>query len=167
MLLSLTLITSHWSSPNVCSHNPRARKEPSWASASQDPATQPHSHGSPSLPQPQWRHAHLQSVSHSVVSDSLWSHGHSPLGSSVHGILQARIPEWVAISFPRGSSQSSDQTWVSHIADRLFTNWATREATWGSQAKSQKAQWPLDHPGTALLLVSRGLALWALRSPLR
>ena len=42
-------------------------------------------------------------------------------GSFVHGILQARILEWVAISFSRGSSQSKDQSWVSCIADRFFT----------------------------------------------
>ena len=41
----------------------------------------------------------------------------SPLGSSVHGILQARILEWVAISFSRGSSSPRDWTWVSHTAD--------------------------------------------------
>ena len=49
-------------------------------------------------------------------------------GSSVHGIFQARILEWVAISFSRGSSQPRDQTQVSHNAGRLFTIWATREA---------------------------------------
>ena len=49
-------------------------------------------------------------------------------GFPVHGILQTRILEWVAIPFSRGSSQPSDQTWVSHIAGRLFTIWATREA---------------------------------------
>ena len=43
-------------------------------------------------------------------------------------ILQARILEWVAISFPRGSSQPMDWTWVSHIAGRFFTVWATGEA---------------------------------------
>ena len=42
-------------------------------------------------------------------------------GSSVHGIFQARILEWVAISSSRGSSQHRDQTQVSHIAGRLFT----------------------------------------------
>ena len=47
---------------------------------------------------------------------------------TVHGILQARILEWVAIPFSRGSSQPRDQTQVSHIADRFFTSWATREA---------------------------------------
>ena len=48
--------------------------------------------------------------------------------SSVHGILQARILEWVAISFSRGSSRPRDSTWVSHIAGRRFNLWATREA---------------------------------------
>ena len=41
-------------------------------------------------------------------------------GSSVHGILQARIPEWIAISFSRGSSQPTDRTQVSCIAGRRF-----------------------------------------------
>ena len=48
-------------------------------------------------------------------------------GSSVPGILQAGILEWVAISFSRRSSQPRDRTWVSHIAGRRFTIWATRE----------------------------------------
>ena len=52
----------------------------------------------------------------------------SPPGSSVHGILQARILEWVAISFSRGSSWPRDRTQASHIAGRCFTLWATREA---------------------------------------
>ena len=51
----------------------------------------------------------------------------SPVGSSVHGILQAKILEWVAISFSRESSQPRDWTQVSRIAGRLFTDWATRE----------------------------------------
>ena len=49
-------------------------------------------------------------------------------GSSVHGILQARILEWVAISSFRGSSRPRDQTQVSCIAGRFFTIWATKEA---------------------------------------
>ena len=48
-------------------------------------------------------------------------------GSSVHGIFQARVLEWVAISFSKGSSQPRDGTRVSHIAGRCFTIWATRE----------------------------------------
>ena len=48
-------------------------------------------------------------------------------GSSVHGIFQARILEWVAIPFSRASSQPRDWTQVSCIAGRFFTVWATRE----------------------------------------
>ena len=49
-------------------------------------------------------------------------------GFSVHGIFQARVLEWVAISFCRGSSWPRDQTQVSCIAGRRFTLWAIREA---------------------------------------
>ena len=63
-----------------------------------------------------------------MVSNLLWPHGlYSPPGSSAHGILQARILEWVAILFPGGSSQPRDPTQVSCIAGRVFTIWATRE----------------------------------------
>ena len=78
-----------------------------------------------------------------------------PTGSSVHGIFQARILEWVVISFSiflwalffgegarilewvvipfsRGSSQPRDWTWVSSIIDRRFTVWATREVNWAT-----------------------------------
>ena len=51
----------------------------------------------------------------------------SSTGSSVHGILQARILEWVAVPFSRGSSWPRDWAWVSYIAGRFFTIWATRE----------------------------------------
>ena len=52
----------------------------------------------------------------------------SPPGTCVHGISQARILEWVAIPFSRGSSRPRDQTQVSCIAGRFFTIWATRKA---------------------------------------
>ena len=52
----------------------------------------------------------------------------SPIHYTVHGILQARILEWVAFPFSRGSSQPRDQTRVSYIAGRIFINWAIREA---------------------------------------
>ena len=51
----------------------------------------------------------------------------SLLGSSLQGILQARILEWVAISFSRGSSWPGDQTHVSCIVGGCFTVWAIRE----------------------------------------
>ena len=47
---------------------------------------------------------------------------------TIHGILQARMLEWVAFPFSRGSSQSRDWTQVSCIAGGFFTSWATREA---------------------------------------
>ena len=47
---------------------------------------------------------------------------------TVHGILQARILEWVAFPFSRGSSQPRDRTQVSRIAGGFFTSWAIREA---------------------------------------
>ena len=52
----------------------------------------------------------------------------SPPGSPIHGILQARIVEWVAISFSRGSPWPRDWTQVSCFAGRCFNLWATGEA---------------------------------------
>ena len=52
----------------------------------------------------------------------------SPPGSSVHGIFQASILEWVAMPSSRGSSQYRNQTGVSCITGRFFTNWAIKEA---------------------------------------
>ena len=51
----------------------------------------------------------------------------SPLGSSVHRILQARILEWVAVSYSSGSSWPRDRTRVSRIAFGFFTIWATMQ----------------------------------------
>ena len=53
--------------------------------------------------------------------------GYSLPRSSLHGILQGRVLEWVAISFSRGSSHLRDWTRVSHIPGRSFNLWATRE----------------------------------------
>ena len=60
----------------------------------------------------------------------------SPPGSSVHGILEAEILEWVAMPFSRGSSQPRNRTQVSQITGRFFTVWATREAHGGTYANS-------------------------------
>ena len=51
-----------------------------------------------------------------------------PTDCTVHGILQARILEWVAVPFSRASSKPRDGTQVSHIAGGFLTSWATREA---------------------------------------
>ena len=62
-----------------------------------------------------------ESVSLSVMSDSC-----GLPSSLVHGILQARILEWIATPFSRGSSQPRDRTRVSCTAGQFFTVWATR-----------------------------------------
>ena len=62
-------------------------------------------------------------------------------GSSVHGIFQARIPEWAAISFSKGSSQPRDQTWVSHIVGRHFTIWAIGEPLFSVMLRSISNVW--------------------------
>ena len=51
----------------------------------------------------------------------------NPMDSTVHGILQARILEWVAFPFSMGSSQLRDQTQVSRIAGRFFTKGSPRK----------------------------------------
>ena len=77
-----------------------------------------------------------KSVSHSVVSNSLQPMDCSPPGSSVHGILQARILEWVAIPFSRGSSQPRDQIQISCIAGEFFIIWTTKQKQNLSRSKT-------------------------------
>ena len=70
---------------------------------------------------------------------TLWD----PMDCIVHGLLQARILEWVAFPFSRGSSQPRDWIQISHIAGRFFTSWATRMINQGSILKS-KRHWFTD-----------------------
>ena len=89
----------------------------------------PSSWKSPSLPQNSWNspptlclwnyQAHKVKVTQ--LCPTLWE-------SVDYWILQARILEWVAVHFSRGSSQPRDRTQVSCISGGLFTSWATREA---------------------------------------
>ena len=70
-------------------------------------------------------------VNHEEVKWKLLSHVLTlcdPMDYIVHGILKARILEWVAIPFSRGSSQPRERTQVSHFAGQFFTSWATRKA---------------------------------------
>ena len=70
-----------------------------------------------------WRNVCLR---HSAVSDSLWPMYCSPSGSSVHGIFQARILEWVAISSSRGIFPTQRRTCVSCIVGVFFTHWVMK-----------------------------------------
>ena len=69
----------------------------------------------------------------------------SPPGSSVYGILQARVLEWVAIPFSRGSSQPKEGTWVSHIGGRFFTVWAIGEASLYANSYPDLFWWCWEH----------------------
>ena len=83
-----------------------------------------------SLPTLTWIHPSLLCKWSEVAQScpTLWDPMDCSLpGSSVHGIFQAIVLEWNAISFSSGSSQPRDWTWVSRIVDRRFTIWATRE----------------------------------------
>ena len=60
---------------------------------------------------------------------------------TVHGIIQARIQEWVAFLFSRGSPQPRDQTQVSRIVGRFFTNWATRKTKNSGVGSLSFLQW--------------------------
>ena len=91
-----------------------------------------------------------------VVSNSLWPH--SLPGSSVHGILQARILEWVAIPFSRGSSWTRDQTQISPITGKVFTIWATREGdsasySWQKSSGSFSSFIPCIQSTISILLI--------------
>ena len=75
-----------------------------------------------------WKGIHLRAAgedeSNSVMSKTLCD----PMDYKVHGILQVRILEWVAVPFSRGSSQPRHWTQVSHTAGGLFTSWTPRAA---------------------------------------
>ena len=71
----------------------------------------------------------------------------NPVDYTAHGILQARILEWVAFPFSRGSSQPRDWTQVSHIAGGFFTSWATgKPRSWGRSMKQILPQSPKKEP---------------------
>ena len=63
-------------------------------------------------------------------------------GSEIHGIFQARILEWAAISFSRGSSQPRDRTCVFCIADRRLTVWAKKRFNNTQKNCTNRSSWP-------------------------
>ena len=81
----------------------------------------------------------------------------SPPVSSVQVIFQARILEWAAISFSRGSSQPRDRTWISCFAGRFFTGWDTREG------KHQKKSWFFS--AWTISYMYQSTAWWILSTP--
>ena len=82
-------------------------------------------------------------------------------GSSVHGILQARILAWVAISSSWGSSWPRDWTRISCIAGRFLTNWAAREASiileWVVISFSSSSSWYCWTTGNLCILITISL----------
>ena len=91
-----------------------------------------------------------------------------PLGYTVHGILQARILEWVAFPFSKGSSQPRDRTQVSRIAGGLFTSWATWEAlsfkSWPWNSLSYRT---LGNPSILVQSTSLQLECLSLPNPIK
>ena len=88
-------------------------------------------------------------LSHYVVTSSCNPLDCSPPGSSVHGISQARILEWVPISFSRGSSWPRDQTCISCIAGGFFTTEPTRKPYKGV---NMRENWVRVYRNSALFL---------------
>ena len=89
----------------------------------------------------------------------------NPMDCIVHGILQARILEWVAFPFSRGPSQPRYWNQVSHIAGRFFTSWATREVQeyWSGWPSLSPADLPdpgiePGSPASRDILWSKGLS---------
>ena len=82
------------------------------------------------------------------------------LGSSVHGISQARTLEWLDISFSRGSSQPRDQTHVSWIAGRFFTTEPPGKPRQGTQVASKHDRRPPWLPGQPSIPSPQTLPIW-------
>ena len=78
----------------------------------------------------------------------------SPPGSSVHWILQARILEWVAMPFSRGSSQLRDWTHVSHIAGRFFYHLSDQGSLEVSKSPDSGFDTPCPFSGVSLVALT-------------
>ena len=89
-----------------------------------------------------------------------------PMDNSVHGILQARILEWVAFPFSGGSSQSRNKTQVSCIPGGFFSSWATRETPKILECVpypfSRESSWPRIWTGVCWI-VGRFFTNWTIR----
>ena len=87
-----------------------------------------------------------ESVSYSVMSDSLRSHGLYPVRLLCPYHFQVNILDWVAVPFSKGSSWSRDRTQGSYIAGRFFTVWATGKAPINRSGDNikEKNQWVMN-----------------------
>ena len=136
-LLVSELIGERDNQPNykygrMCSRAGREAWVTTWRSQREEPAVKPRG-GAKGLREEEalgWITNYVSGESESEVAQSCLTlcdpMDCSLLGSSVHGIFQARVLEWVAISFSMGSSRPRDRTRVSHISGRHFIIWATR-----------------------------------------
>ena len=105
-----------------------------------------------------------ESESHSVLSDSLW-----PMDCIFHGILQARLLEWVAFPFSMGSSQPRDWTQVSNIAGGFFTSWVTgkpKNTEWVADPFSSRSSW-LRNQTRVSYVAGRFFTNWAIREDMQ
>ena len=84
----------------------------------------------------------------------------SPPGFSIHGIFQARILEWVAVSFSRRSSWPRDRTWVSHIAGRCFPIQNVMRTSWFHYYPFLHFFFTVFIEFVTILLLSYVLACW-------
>ena len=100
----------------------------------------------------------VKSLSHVQLCDPMDC---SLPGFSLHGILQARVLGWVAISFSRGSSQPRDRTQVSHIPGRCFNLWATREQA--HEVRSGSVSFGSLSPGAQKVLFEPSEGIWGVR----
>ena len=85
---------------------------------------------------------------------------------TVHGILQARILEWVVFPFSRGSSEPRNRTQVSHIAGKFFTSWTITEAQEKLEQRdypfSSGSSWPRNGTGVSCI-ADRCFTNWTIR----
>ena len=89
----------------------------------------------------------------------------NPMHYAVHGILQARILEWVAFPFSRGSPQRRDRTQVSRVAGGFFTSWAKesqRILEWVTYPFSSGSSWPWSRTGVTCI-AGGFFTNWAIR----
>ena len=82
--------------------------------------------------------AEIDEIDNKCIMEKMWKWLSCVQLLQPHGILQARILEWVAFLFSRGSFQPRDWSQVSRIAGRFFTNWAIREARENTNIKIWK-----------------------------